>query len=179
MQIEPISISSNIKKQNNLIITGLFFVVASIIIFINADLYAKTPDSVAPQIVRGLSIFSFLFFAGITAYLLFRSKNEDALALNSKGIVDHTSASSIGLIEWEDITKIEPKNISSGEFLMITVKDPEKYLKRASIWKKMLLKMNGAIAKTPFSITLNGLNLPPDSVTILVNENYRKFKFNE
>ena len=177
--IDPISISSDIKKQNHLIIAGLVFVIASIIIFINADLYAKTPDSYAPVVVRGLTIFSFLFFGGITALLLFKRKDDKVLYMNDKGIMDKTNASSVGLIEWNDILEIEAKNIFSGKFLLITVKDPEKYIQKAPIWKKIILKLNAVTAKTPFSITLNSLQMDPETTTQLVKENYRKFKFNE
>ncbi|MAG86799.1 MULTISPECIES: STM3941 family protein [Zunongwangia] len=176
--IESISISPDIKKQNNLIIIGLFFVITSILIFINADLYAKAANSLVPTFVRAATIFSLLFFGGITGYLFsLRNKKQTALTINRKGIVDHTNASSVGLIMWDDITAIESKTVLSSKSLLIYVKRPEKYLENTRIWKKIILKLNDRICKTPFSISLNHLEFDAGTTTALVKENYRKFKY--
>jgi len=78
------------------------------------------------------------------------------LIIDENGITDNSSATSIGLIEWNDITEIRIAN--TPKFILINVKNPEKYInKTKNKMKAMLMKMNMKMYGTPLIITLNSL----------------------
>jgi len=56
--------------------------------------------------------------------------NRPGLVIDAVGITDNSNATSMGLIEWVDITKVEKKQIMSTKFLILHTSNPEKYLQR-------------------------------------------------
>ncbi len=60
------------------------------------------------------------------------------LEITDKALTDHSSATSLGEILWDDIERVYVK----GRFLVIVLKDPQKYFERIKGLKRLLIKLN-------------------------------------
>ena len=99
------------------------------------------------------------------------------LIIDSHGITDNTNASSIGLIEWNDINNIRIMQIMSSKLLLIDVDNPEKYIEKASNGiKGKLMRANMTICGTPLSITSNTLKCDFGKLEKLIRKEYEKNK---
>lgn len=97
------------------------------------------------------------------------------LIINDKGIIDKSNLSSIGLIEWEDITGIRTEKVQRTRFLLIDTNKPKKYIDKAnSKFKKRLLIGNNRMYKTPLSITLTILNVRFSDLEKLLIDSYKE-----
>ncbi|MES1199699.1 MAG: STM3941 family protein, partial [Pseudomonadota bacterium] len=54
------------------------------------------------------------------------------LVLSAEGIVDNSSGVAAGLIPWSDIEAFNVAEIRGNKFIVVLVKDPEKYLQRGN-----------------------------------------------
>ncbi len=102
------------------------------------------------------------------------------LTIDSTGITDHSNASSIGLIEWKDITDITPKQIMSTKFLLIHVANPQEYIAKAknAITAK-LMKSNMKMYGTPLSITSASLKYDFEKLETLIQNTFAEKKKSE
>jgi hypothetical protein len=66
----------------------------------------------------------------------------------------------MGLIEWNDITMIEKKQVMSTNFLVFHTNNPAKYMKRVkNSISKRVAEMNSKTYGSPISITSNALKI--------------------
>jgi len=139
--------------------TKLLFTVAASILFVILGIYIITTISahqtqVNPLVLKGIGIANILFFGVIGMYGIKKMFDTNVgLTIDDNGITDNTSATSIGLIEWSDITDITTKQIMSSKFLLIFTKDPNASLEKASGLKRKLMYANMKMYGTPIAIT--------------------------
>lgn len=150
------------KKKIYLGILGsLLFVIAGIWLFFNTNLYLNFPLKLFrnPIIIKGVGILCILFFGTIGILNIKKIFDKRAgLIIDSSGITDNSNASSVGFIEWNDISDIITKQVMLTKFLLIKVTNPEKYIARAkSGMKAKLMRSNMKMYGTPISITSNSL----------------------
>ncbi len=172
-----IALSKNKLIAN--LIGSIVFLSVGILIFLNANIYGNEPDNIAPTMVKGICMVCILFF-GITGWISIKKyfSRDFGLAIDSSGIIDHSNASSIGLIEWEDIAEISTKNVLFSKFLLIKIKSPEKYIGKAkSKMQAKLLQSNMKIYGTPISINSSTLKFDFETMEQLVNERFRQYKY--
>ena len=158
---EKIEIQLSKNKLLLGVVGSLLFVIVGIWLFLNTDIFQEHPFRLFrnPMVVKGVGILGFLFF-GATGLFSFKKlfDKKAGLIIDSNGITDNSNASSIGLIEWNDITDIITKQVILTKFLMINVTNPEKYIGKAkSGMKATLLRLSMKMNKTPFSITSSNL----------------------
>ena len=91
------------------------------------------------------------------------------------GIIDNSGATSVGLIEWADITGMSKLEIASSKILMIYTSDAEKYINRArnKIAKKAMAA-NHKMYGSPLSITSNSLKIKFSELELLLAEQIEK-----
>ncbi|WP_299133851.1 STM3941 family protein [uncultured Tenacibaculum sp.] len=171
------------KNKLYLIVFGsLLFVIAGIWLITSPNQFQNISINFLDNLnlIKSIGILSILFF-GITGIYGIRkiSDNRAGLIIDKKGITDNSNASSIGLIEWNDITEIKTEVVGmSTRFIMINVNDPEKYIKKAtSNLKSKLMRANMKMYGTPLSITANTLNYDFDKLEQLVESEYSKNKY--
>lgn len=125
-----------------------------------------------------MGIIGILFFGATGIYGLSKLFDfKTGLKIDSKGITDNTNATSIGLIEWKDITGIRTEQVVSTKFLLIDVNNPEKYIKKAkNRAQKKLMKANMSQYYTPITITSNSLNYNFKRLENLVLTEFKKNK---
>jgi hypothetical protein len=158
---ERIEIPLSKKKIYLAILGSLLFIIAGIWLFFNTNLYLDFPLKLFrnPMIIKGVGILSILFFGTIGILQIKKIFDKKAgLMIDSSGITDNSNATSIGLIEWNDISDIKTKQVMTTKFLLINVTNPEKYIGKAkSRIKAKLMRSNMKMCGTPLSITSNSL----------------------
>lgn len=177
---EKIEIPISKKKIYLGILGSLLFVIAGIWLFFNTNLYVDFPLRLFrnPIIVKAVGILGILFF-GTTGIFGFKKlfDKKVGLIIDSNGITDNSNASSVGLIEWNDITDIITKQVMSTKFLLINVTNPEKYIGKAkSRMKAKLMRSNMKMYGTPLSITTNTLKYDFGKLEQLILTEFKRNK---
>ena len=128
-----------------------------------------SPRMRSPEFIRISGITSVLFcgIAGIYGIKKLFDKTV-GLTVDENGITDNTNASSVGLINWKDITEIKTEQIMSTKFLLIFTNNAEKYLDRVGFIQRKLLLANKKMYGTPLSITSNTLKYDFDDLERLL-----------
>jgi hypothetical protein len=130
------------------------------------------------ELIQIIGIVGILFFGAAAIYGLKKLFDKKiGLILDSNGITDNSNASSIGLIEWNDILGIRTKQVMSTKFLLIDVVNPEKYLGKAKNGiQSRLMKANMNMYETPLSITSNTLNYDFGELEKLIQTEFKRNK---
>ena len=146
------------KTKNILMVLGAFIFVYF------GTLFILTPSSFESIMCRSAlkiriaGVASVLFFGSATIYGIIKFfDSKIGLAITDTGIIDNTKASSVGLINWSDVTKITIKQVKTTKFLLVFIKDSQKYLLRVGPFKRKLLQASIKMYGTPLSITSNTL----------------------
>lgn len=172
-----IEIALSKTKIVGLLIGAIVFVTLGILFVINPDTFVS-PIMRNPEIIRVTGIVAICFFGiGIVfiARKLFDSK--PGLKIDEYGITDNTNATSMGLIEWEDITGIEKKQVMSNRFLILHTNRPEKYIDRAkNVITKKAMDMNNKTYGSPITIISNSLKIDFNDLEKLIRLELEKRK---
>jgi len=96
--------------------------------------------------------------------------------LNSEGITDYTSFSSVGFIPWEDILEFKLREFRNSQWIAVRVKNPNHYINRPAFWKQAGLMLNPSRGITPVCITPTQLELSSEELLALCNEYLEKFR---
>jgi len=174
--MNKIEIKHSKTKITSLLIGAIIFVIAGLLFLLAPDTFVY-PILRNALIIRIVGVLGVLFFG--TVGLLGLKKLFDktlGLTIDENGITDNTTATSVGLIHWADITEIKTKQIMSTKSLLIFISNPDKYLDRANGCKRILMKVNMKMCGTPLSITPNTLNVGFDKLERLIKENYKQQK---
>lgn len=135
---------------------ALCFIAAGIFIWIRV----KVDEGILPGVVlvRGAAITGILFFGAIAVYIVFKLRDtKPGLVIGPEGIYNNTNATGPQMIPWRDIVEIETANVRSAKFLLVHVRNPEKYLAEAGQPKRFLMMLNRRTYSTPLSITTNAI----------------------
>lgn len=143
--------------------TKILLTIGGSILFVVLGVYCITTmaDEQArfnPMLVKAVGIASILFFGAAGVYGIKKLfDNKVGLTIDDNGIIDNTNATSIGLINWTDITEIRTEQVMSTKFLLIFTKDPDGILQKATGMKRKLMAANMKMYGTPLSITSTAL----------------------
>lgn len=173
------------KNKLYLIVTGsVLFIIAGIWLLLNPNEFQNLSIKFFknPILLKSIGIISLLFFGMIGIYAIRKISDKKAgLIIDSNGITDNSNASSIGLVEWNDISEIKTEVVGmSTRFIMITVKNPEKYIEKAqNKIKAKLMRANMKMYGTPISITSNTLKCDFEKLEQLVETEFNRYKNEE
>jgi hypothetical protein len=176
---ETIEIPLGKKKITLLLLASIAFVACGIWITIHPEIFIPNNSGIThPQIIRIGGIAGILFFGAGGIYGIKKLIDKKAgLIIDSNGITDNTNASSIGLIEWNDISGIRIKQVKSTKFLLIDIVNPEKYIEKAkNKIQAKLLNANMNMYETPLSITSNTLKYDFKELEKLIQTELKKIK---
>jgi hypothetical protein len=149
-------------------------------IFLVLGYYMLTTIDVKQSIIYSIFIKTFgiagiIFFGTTGVYGLKKMFDKKfGLTIDENGITDNSNMSSIGLIKWKDITEIKIKQVRSTPCFLIFTNDNDKYLEKASRFKRRLMNGNMKMYGTPLSITANTLNYNFDELEKLLNEKFKE-----
>lgn len=157
-----------------LLIGALLFVVAGFWAVITPQRFVSARFS--ESIVLAAGIAALLFF-GLCAIFIAKKVfgKQMGLVINDMGIIDNSGGTSVGLIEWADITGMSKLEIASSKILMIHTSDAEKYINRArNIIAKKAMTANHKMYGSPLSITSNSLKIKFSELEHLLAEQIEK-----
>ncbi len=106
-----------------------------------------------------LGIICMLFFGAVGIFgiiKLFSSKS--AMTINEEGILDNTTATSFGLIKWENITGFKIEEMMSKKYLVIQVDNGEEMIEKSKGFLRKTMKMNYSMYRTPIAIPSTVVN---------------------
>ncbi|GAE66950.1 hypothetical protein CIN01S_22_00050 [Chryseobacterium indologenes NBRC 14944] len=98
------------------------------------------------------------------------------LVIDKKGINDNSSFAGVGMILWEDIVSIKKTTVFSTKFLLIEVKNPDKYIRVDSKLKKRILENNLRTYGTPIAISANTLAFNFDKLEEVILKSFNEYK---
>lgn len=149
--------------------------VAASFLFVTLGIFLLTKHAWAqpvfnPLLVQITGILCILFF-GTTAVLGIRKwmERKIALIIDDAGIFENSHSTSAGWIPWADITGIRIGQVATTRFILIDVKNPDKYLAESSGFKRKILKANMNLYNTPLAITATTLDTNFDKLVQLLN----------
>ena len=174
---EKITIDLSKTKLIFALLGSIAFVILSVLFIYNPQKFVN-PIFRSKEIIFVVGIIGILLF-GFFAIMIVRKlpdKNK-GMIISKNGIFDNSSASSVGEIEWEDIIGISKSQVMSNKFLMILLKNPEKYIAKAKnkIAKKNM-EVNLKWYGSPIAISSTALKIDFANLEKLLNENFEKYK---
>jgi hypothetical protein len=174
--MNSIEIKSNKTKLTLMLLGSLMFIFLGGWLAINPDKFLSTIFRNV-FFIRIAGIVAILFF-GVCLIFLLKSifTNKFNLVINEKGIIDNSSYISVGMILWDDITSIKSISVVSTKFLIINVKDPNKYINIQNTIKQNLLRRTLKTYGTPISISSNTLAFNFDELEKAILKFYNKYK---
>ncbi len=185
--INRIEIPLSKNKIILLLIGAFIFVVFGILFVIEPENFVTNSThlklrnrifSKYPELIRVIGVVAIGFFGAVCIYGIKKLIDKKVgLIIDSNGITDNSNASSIGLIEWNDITNIRTIRIMSTKFLLIDIVNPEKYIGKAkNRIQARLMKANMNMYETPLSITSNTLKYDFNELEKLIQSEFEKNK---
>lgn len=159
---------------------SILFVILGVWLFNNSTEFQDfiIPFMRNPTVIKSIGIIGMLFFGATGIYGIKKIFDKKVgLIIDENGITDNSNASSIGLIEWNDITEIKTEQVMSTKFLLIKVENPEKYIGKAkNRIKANLMRVNMNMYETPLSITSNTLKFDFGELEKLIQTEFEKNK---
>ena len=98
---------------------------------------------------------------------------QPGLIVSSEGIQDNSSGVAAGMIPWAEIRGLATASVHSQRFLTILVSEPEKYVERGGILKRIANRANLKYYGSPVQISANSLKIKFDDLVALVEHRYR------
>ena len=174
---------SKIEIQLSKLKIGLLFIGALIFVILGIQ-FAINPEewlssrSKSSEFIRIMGLIS-VVFSGICGIFIGRKlfDKKIGLTIDERGITDNTNATSIGLIEWEDITGIDKIEIASSKILIIKTDKPDKYIERAKNGiSKRAMKANNKMYGSPISIISSSLKMKFNELENLIKSELKRRK---
>ncbi len=160
-----------------LLLGAIMFIGIGILFIINPDEFAKGLLK-NPEIVYVSGVVTIIVFGLSSIIIIIKLfSNSVGLTIDDHGITDYSSTTSVGLIEWSDIIGIETMQIASTKTLVIDIKNPQKYIKKAK--NKMALgtmKRNCKSYGSPLSLISEALEIKHKALEQLLIEELEKRK---
>lgn len=166
---------------------ALAFVVAGAWGVLDAERFASIRYPKNLVFLGGLA--GVLFFGLCFIFLAKKILSKEAgLIINEQGIIDNSNATSVGLIEWNDVTDIEAiqvkirvyrtfRTVSSPKMLIIKTDKPEKYIERSkNIISKKAMETNKRMYGTPLTIISSSLKIKFSELEKIISEQLKKNK---
>jgi hypothetical protein len=175
--MERLEIYSSKKKSFLLLIGSLFFVIAGIWMFMNADNLTSF-RSRSPIFLKGIGIISVLFF-GIGIYVSIKQlvKNKLFLIIDENGInLNPKNPSEV--INWSNIEGFSELKIQSQKMVLIEVNNPDYWIdNEKNLIRKKLTHFNLNNYGSPFCLSAISSQINHGELLKVLNENLEKFKY--
>ena len=156
-------IALNKKKTVQYLIVSLLFTIVGAMMIVAPQYFTHSEDTRLTKVIGYVCFI--LFGLGATLFAIKVFNKKPGLILNEDGIVDQTSAVANGLIQWVDIKNVYAEIVSDHPFIMIDVKNPQKYLeKQKNPIARRAMDINMQLYKTPLHINLSLLNTSAEAL---------------
>ncbi len=96
--------------------------------------------------------------------------------IDKSGITDISNASYTGLIEWNDIKKVEGKKVGPIKLIILHINNPEKYINKAKKTSMPQMRKNLGFYGSPILIVSSRLKIKYDDLLALTTNEFEKLK---
>ncbi|VAW74802.1 hypothetical protein MNBD_GAMMA12-3278 [hydrothermal vent metagenome] len=159
-----------------LIVVAIFTAASIWVLSLDPERIKSSPKFNNLQFIYGIAYVCISLCSLIGVYVvkkMFDSK--PGLIINSEGITDNSSGVAAGLIPWSEIIGYKEHEIHSTKFLVIQVREPEKYAARGSIIQRALNKGTMKMVGSPISIASTSLRIKHTKLLELVLSYAKKY----
>jgi hypothetical protein len=115
----------------------------------------------------------FLFFLAIKITF---SKKKCVLTVDKKGVWDNTTVTNIPFVSWDEIKGFRIIDYSNQKYISIDLHNSTETLKRAPIYKRLLLRLNALTAKAFLLIPLTMIPVDGDEFLSWLHKTHSKIK---
>jgi hypothetical protein len=152
-----------------IIISVLFIVLGFWFVFS----FATMQNRFSPLLIQILGVASILVFGLALFYTIPKYFDKSpGLIFTNKGIVDNTNGTSVGLIEWNDITEMKIIEIWKTKAILLLTDKPEKYITKANSSQAKMMRANWKLYGTPLCITPQTLKIDFEDLYDMILEEY-------
>jgi len=167
------------KAKLVLLLPGLLFLIPmSYLMILNPEEYTLVNRFKQPGLIRAIGIPGLSLFGIIAVYLVVKLfDKKPGLIIDADGLIDNSSGTSVGRIEWADITEIKTSNIMSNKSILLMTDQPDKYIEKAKnrIAKRAMIS-NHKMSKSPLSIPVVALKINHDDLKQLLIKHWENYK---
>lgn len=168
---EAIEIPLSKTKISLYFIGALIFVLLGIVFTYEPTTYVSFRYP-SPTVIRIAGIASLIFF-GVCLIFITRKllDSKVGLRIGKDGIWDNSNPTSLGLIEWDDITGFKTFRVSFTKLIIIKTNKPAKYIDRAKNgFVKRTMKSNYKTLGSPLTIMASSLTMKFDELEKLLED---------
>ena len=158
-----------------LFIGSMAFVLVGFFFLIEPNRFVS-PIFTSDNVIFVTGMVGIAFFGLCAIYVFIKLFDKKAgLIIDEKGITDNTNGTSIGLIEWDDISGVDVVKIGSTKILLLQTSNPEKFIAKATNrFSKKTMQVNHKLYGTPISIISGSLEIKFNDMEKLVRSELHK-----
>jgi hypothetical protein len=149
---------------------AIVFIALGWVFMINPDAFISSASKNAIYI-RVIGVITIVFFGLCLIFIVRKLFDKNpGLVIDKDGITDNSNATSVGLVEWKDITGMEIRQIKSTRFLVLHTSNPEKYITRVQnpILRQGVV-FNYSTYGSPIAIISTSLKISFDDLVRLIS----------
>ncbi len=159
-------------KQFKFVLLGLTMVLASLLVLIMGS--SKSNVVFVMIGIMGTIFFGFCFLFILKRFIFPKA----ILMVDSRGITDHSSATSVGLIPWEEIEDVFMTQTFNQEFITIKLNNTATRLSEKNFVRSIFNKCNTALySEGQICITLQSTRADINEVLKIILERFDEFKY--
>ena len=118
-----------------------------------------------------------LFSVGcVVASLFMLFSNRPGLLLNSEGFEFSGSAVNCGFVRWCDVSGFREHNVAGTRFLVVIVKDPDRFVQNARLALAAAMKANTAMYGGPIGIASTALAIDFDELVAVFSRYFSMYQ---
>lgn len=145
------------------------------LVFIAISLAMFMDESGDPR--TAIAPLGLLFSGGcLAASLSMLFSGRPGLLLNSEGFEFSGSAVKCGFVRWHDVSGFREHNVAGTRFLVVIVKDPDRFVQNAGIALAAAMKANTAMYGGPIGIASTALAIDFDELVSLFSRYYSTYQ---
>ncbi|WP_409966239.1 hypothetical protein PIECOFPK_00070 [Mycovorax composti] len=169
-----IEIPINKSKAAKQLILFSLLLLLFVIMVVQPQLFVKGTKYGFVKITGFIGTFLFTIITAILAQKVFNKK--PGLIIDNNGFVDNSLGVMFAKVLWKDVTEIKHVQASGENFIVISIKEPEKYIaeERHSLKRKML-ELNYTTLKTPINIAAGKLKVDFNELLNMMKRKYEEF----
>ncbi|UUF13223.1 MULTISPECIES: STM3941 family protein [Flavobacterium] len=174
---ESIEVFGSTGKLIKLLFFSILFLIVSLWILVYQPTVrnAVVNNFIIKNVASILGLFMGLFGIYFSTKKLFDKK--PVVVIDAIGIIDNSSAVSLGRILWEDIDAIKEITVVNQKFIKIYLKNPEDYIsKETNVIKRNMIKMNLKQSGSPVSISVNGLKISFNELKDILTQKFEEIQ---
>ena len=150
-----------------MVVGALLFVALGLGLITIADDQKQYPS----VYVKAVSVVTIGFFGLCAVFGLIKLFDSTAgLVLDREGIMDNSSGTAAGRVEWREIREIRAMTVSGQKLLAFFVDDPAKFLGRGDIVSRLFVRMSYKMYGTPVFISAHALKVNFEELERLIRD---------